>query len=106
MGEHYNPAKKTHGNINFYYSHAGDLGNIMSDKVGNSFVNKLSRGQFSLQDYHPVLGRGIVIHAKQDDLGLGGNPTSLINGNSGKRIACGIIAYANSTTSIVSTGHY
>jgi len=106
MGEHYNPARKTHGNLNFYNSHAGDLGNIMSDKLGNSYVNKLSRGQFSLKDYHPVIGRGIVIHAKQDDLGLGGNPTSLINGNSGNRIACGIIAYANSTNSIVSTGHY
>jgi Cu/Zn superoxide dismutase len=35
-----------------------------------------------------------MLHAMTDDYGLGGNLTSLENGNSGMRIACGIIAYA------------
>jgi Cu-Zn family superoxide dismutase len=35
--------------------------------------------------------RGIVIHADKDDLGLGGSPLSNTTGNSGDRLACGII---------------
>ncbi len=105
MGEHYNPERKTHGNINSPNSHAGDLGNILSDATGVAFINKLSRDQYSLKDYEPVIGRGIIVHAHQDDLGLGGNLTSLINGNSGGRLGCGIIAYANNGAALVSTGH-
>jgi Cu-Zn family superoxide dismutase len=106
VGEHYNPDKKTHGNINSPNSHAGDLGNILSDSTGVAFVNKLSREQFSLEDYHPAIGRGIVVHEKQDDLGSGGNMTSLINGNSGNRLGCGIIAYANTGATLVSADRH
>jgi hypothetical protein len=35
--------------------------------------------------------RAVVIHSGKDDLGLGGNAASLANGNSGVRIACGVI---------------
>ena len=31
----------------------------------------------------------------KDDLGLGNNPKSKINGNSGDRVACGIVAIVN-----------
>ena len=43
----------------------------MSDKL------KL-RGKYS------IIGRGVVIHEKEDDLGLGNNKESLITGNTGK----------------------
>ena len=36
-------------------------------------------------------GRSIIIHADEDDYGLGGKEDSLTTGHSGKRIACGII---------------
>jgi Cu-Zn family superoxide dismutase len=38
-----------------------------------------------------IIGRGLIIHADEDDLGQGTNPASKINGNAGKRIACAII---------------
>ncbi|VDM44030.1 unnamed protein product, partial [Toxocara canis] len=38
-----------------------------------------------------IFGRAIVVHAMQDDLGLGGVPASLTTGNAGARVACGII---------------
>ena len=38
-----------------------------------------------------MVGRACVLHAGKDDLGTGGNESSLANGNAGARIACGII---------------
>ena len=35
--------------------------------------------------------RSVVIHAEEDDLGLGKGVGSKIDGNSGHRVACGII---------------
>ena len=41
-----------------------------------------------------IIGRGLIIHADEDDLGLGGFPDSLTTGHSGKRIACAVIGYS------------
>ena len=38
-----------------------------------------------------IIGRGLIIHADEDDLGQGNNVASKINGNAGKSIACTII---------------
>ena len=35
--------------------------------------------------------RGIVLHTGKDDLGKGSSPDSKLTGNSGERLACGII---------------
>ncbi|XP_019714061.1 copper chaperone for superoxide dismutase isoform X1 [Hippocampus comes] len=39
-----------------------------------------------------VIGRSLVVDAGPDDLGRGGHPLSKLTGNSGARLACGIIA--------------
>ena len=70
--------------------HVGDYGNIESDNNGvilTTFSDKVSK----LYGPHGIIGRTIVLHLNQDDLGLGGNDESLKTGNAGSRIACGVI---------------
>lgn len=87
---HFNPTNKTHGNLNDHNSHAGDLGNITIKEDGTlkqTIYSKILRnhGKFN------IIGRSVVIHDKEDDLGKGNNKESLKTGNAGSRIACGII---------------
>ena len=87
---HYNPFNKKHGGKSSKERHVGDLGNIEAnskgevDQVMYDSIIKLS-GKYS------IVGRSAVIHEKEDDLGKGDNEESLITGNAGKRIGCGVI---------------
>ena len=38
-----------------------------------------------------IVGRAIVVHALEDDLGLGGDEESKKTGNAGARVGCGLI---------------
>ena len=84
--------------------HLGDLGNIIADKSGN--VDMVIYDKFlTITGKYGILGRSVVVHADEDDLGLGGldefgniidekvRDESLKTGNAGKRIACGVIGY-------------
>jgi len=88
---HFNPENKNHGGRNTEERHIGDLGNITSK-------NNLSKGFFydkyiSLDYKHKycIIGRSIIIHKDEDDLGKGGNEESKKTGNAGSRLACGVI---------------
>ena len=89
-GGHFNPTSAHHGinNAQAPHPHAGDLLNLVVGKDGKAkatFVNKsvtLGDGASSL--FHDG-GTALVIHAKADDL------MSDPSGNSGDRIACGVI---------------
>ena len=90
MCAHFNPYNKPHGGPNSKDRHVGDLGNLKTDKNGN--VNLVMRDtMIKLKGKSNIIGRGLIIHADEDDLGNGANELSKINGNSGKRIACAII---------------
>lgn len=89
---HYNPFKQPHGGRYSCERHVGDLGNLEADSQGNctfNFTDDLVR----LGGKYSVLGRSLVIHEDEDDLGLGGWKDSLTTGHSGKRLVCGIIGY-------------
>jgi len=84
-GAHYNPDGVDHGSLQ--QGHVGDLGNIVADKSGTArFQIKAERVELS-----DVVGRAIVIHADEDDLGKGGDEESLKTGNAGERVGCGVI---------------
>lgn len=89
-GRHFNPLDKDHGSPLDDERHVGDLGNIL-------FVNKTAIVEFhdrqaSLNGFLSIIGRSLVIHARQDDLGRGTHEISKITGNAGERMACCVIA--------------
>ena len=88
MGGHYNPDSVDHGEAD--NGHVGDLGNIEADENGVASV-KIKADRVDLLGDRSVVGRGIVVHADEDDLGKGGDEESLKTGNAGDRLACGVI---------------
>ncbi|KAJ1303131.1 hypothetical protein OPQ81_011331 [Rhizoctonia solani] len=93
-GGHFNPFGKNHGAPTATERHAGDLGNIVAEADGTSKV-AIEDKQISLCSGHrSIIGRAIVLHAGEDDLGLGGQSDSLTTGHAGARLACGVIGYA------------
>ncbi|XP_064093333.1 superoxide dismutase [Cu-Zn]-like [Macrobrachium nipponense] len=92
-GGHYNPYKKNHGAPEHRERHIGDLGNIQADTQGRAYVN-VTDPLVSLVGPRSVIGRAVVVHADEDDLGLGGHADSLKTGNAGGRVACGVIGHA------------
>ncbi len=88
-GAHFNPAHKQHGFDNPKGFHAGDLPNIKVDKDGRVQAN-ITTGYVTLQPGKSnslTNGASLIIHAKADDYKT--DPS----GNSGDRIACGVIQY-------------
>ncbi len=87
-GAHYNPVGKQHGLMNPLGPHAGDAPNIVIPATGVGKVSfstdrvTLTPGTLTLFDAD---GSSLVIHANADD------QVSQPSGNSGARIACGVI---------------
>lgn len=52
---------------------------------------KVSDAVITLHGARTILGRGVVVHTGEDDLGRGGSPDSKKTGNAGGRTACGVI---------------
>jgi Cu-Zn family superoxide dismutase len=86
-GGHFNPANAQHGNPQGGPHHAGDMLNAKSDSTGVAQVDAVSNGT-SLVSGQPndVHGKAIVVHEKADDY------ATQPSGNSGARIACGVIS--------------
>jgi Cu-Zn family superoxide dismutase len=94
MCAHFNPYKKTHGKPGMRERHVGDLGNLQTDSSGSA-IYIMKDDLIKLRgEKANIIGRGLIIHADEDDCGQGENEASLINGNAGKRIACAIIGYS------------
>lgn len=84
---HYNPGNTKHGGPDSPAGsrHPGDLGNLAADGSGNASLNHVFKGISILGGENPIAGRGVIIHAKADD--LKSQPT----GAAGGRLACGVI---------------
>jgi Cu-Zn family superoxide dismutase len=92
-GPHYNPFGKTHGGPDDEERHVGDLGNIVAGADGvaeGTIVDKL----INISGEYTVIGRSMMVHEDEDDLGKGGHELSPTTGNAGARIACGEITLA------------
>jgi len=105
-GPHYNPFGKWHGGQDDEERHVGDLGNVVAGEDGvakGTVTDKLIKifGEYT------VIGRSMMIHADEDDLGRGdpaGWPEvppppapaqhTKTTGNAGARIGCGVIVAA------------
>ncbi|WNG35323.1 superoxide dismutase family protein [Archangium violaceum] len=85
-GGHWNPTSHTHGPADPNH-HLGDLGNIEIGQDGRGTL-KLSKAEWKIGDgsANDVVGKAIIVHAGEDDLVT--DPA----GNSGGRVACGVIA--------------
>ncbi|XP_071518356.1 superoxide dismutase [Cu-Zn]-like isoform X2 [Panulirus ornatus] len=92
-GGHFNPFKKNHGAPENLDRHVGDLGNILADSTGTAHVN-ITDPLITLVGPNTVVGRAVVVHAGEDDLGTGNNEESLKTGNAGGRVACGVIGHS------------
>lgn len=90
-GPHFNPQNKTHGGPLSKQRHVGDLGNIRVDCNRRAKITIYDH-LIKLTGKYSVIGRAVVVHELPDDLGLKiQDPESLITGNAGRRLMCGII---------------
>ena len=85
-GGHFNPDGHKHGAFAASDHHAGDLQSLKADANGvakfsfESTTLKVASGDAN------VVGRGLIVHRDPDDF------TTQPTGNSGPRLACGVIA--------------
>jgi superoxide dismutase, Cu-Zn family len=80
-GGHFNPRQTAHGGPEDAIHHAGDMGNLTADAKGE-VEEKIKIPGVALAT---LIGRSLVVHAKEDDL------KSQPAGGSGDRVACGVI---------------
>lgn len=66
------------------------MGNIVANANGEATL-KVEDAQLKLIGPLSIIGRTIIVHADEDDLGLGGHELSPATGNAGDRLACGVI---------------
>ena len=87
-GGHFNPTGKKHGHENPEGPHAGDLGNLEAGEDGTAKAVLLAQGATLSEGPNSLLkadGSSIMIHAGPDD------EITDPAGNSGARVACGVI---------------
>jgi len=89
---HWNPHWTIHGNISSTTRHIGDLGNVKADHSGFAHINlQLPADQLPLVGPDSIVGRSLVIHQGEDDMGAGGHSDSTTTGHAGARLGCGVI---------------
>jgi superoxide dismutase, Cu-Zn family len=84
-GGHFNPTGKPHGNSAMLDHHAGDMPMLLADASGSATLI-VDLGVITIgSGATDIVGKSVIVHKDADDYKT--QPT----GNSGARIACGII---------------
>jgi len=86
-GGHFNPTGHPHADVTASPRHIGDLGNITADEDGKA-VLEIEDSHLKFHGPTSIIGRGVVVHEKADDL------TTQPSGNAGGRLAVGVIGVA------------
>jgi superoxide dismutase, Cu-Zn family len=89
-GAHFNSTSQPHGAPDAAARHVGDMGNVEADASGAAKLTYLDHNMSLANDQRSIIGRSVVVHAKADDL------KSQPAGDSGARVACGVIGRAKS----------
>lgn len=95
-GGHWNPDGTNHGAFDAAERHAGDIKMVMAGAdVSSGTDYDYTDGIATLFGLNSIAGRALVLHANEDDLGLGGDAESLLTGNTGPAIGCCVIKYSD-----------
>jgi Cu-Zn family superoxide dismutase len=85
-GGHWDPTNENHGKWGTGNFHSGDIGNINLDASGKGTIDvKTNRWTLGGDTTTNIIGKTIIVHSGVDDY------KSQPAGNSGERIACGVI---------------
>jgi Cu-Zn family superoxide dismutase len=84
-GGHFNPGGTAHGAASAAVHHAGDLPSLRADYRGVAGIDTTVSGVTLGDGPTGIKGRSLVVHGKADDF------TTQPSGNSGPRVACGVI---------------
>ena len=87
-GAHFNPGNQPHAGPDAAARHEGDMGNVEANASGNAKLDYVDHQISLANDAKSAIGRSVVVHAKPDDL------KTQPSGDSGARIACGVIGWA------------
>ena len=84
-GGHFNPGSQPHGDPTAGAHHAGDMPVLVADASGKATARAELRTMSIDGSANDIVGKAVVVHADPDDFRT--QPA----GNSGARIACGVI---------------
>ena len=87
-GGHFNPTDKPHGDPAAPDHHGGDMPMLTADASGNATLEATIDTVTIGGGATDIVGRSVIVHKDPDDFKT--QPT----GNSGARVACGVIARA------------
>ncbi|KAE9143110.1 hypothetical protein PF006_g11839 [Phytophthora fragariae] len=94
QGSVFNPFGKNHGGPEDDERRVGSLGNVEAGEDGSATVHVEDK-LVKLIGPHSVIGRSLVVHEGEDDLGKGGHELSLQNGNAGAVKAHGVVGISS-----------
>ncbi len=84
-GGHFNPFGKPHANPSAADHHAGDMPMVVADASGNASLDATLDVTTIGSGAGDIVGKAVIVHKDPDDF------TTQPTGNSGARVACGVI---------------